>query len=216
MIHIERFMVNMIQENCYIVNDETKEAVIIDDGAYYPEENKAIENYIRKNDLKPVLLLNTHAHFDHILGNHAIYETFGLKARFSSKDSYLYDSISEQMNSIMGCNLSKAQDAPAGDFIKEGDILTFGNNRKIEVISTPGHTPGGLCFYMEEEKLLFSGDSLFQGSIGRTDFPGGSEKDLIQSLKEKIITLPDDVQVLTGHGPATTIDAEKYQNIYLR
>lgn len=216
MLHIERFEVNMIQENCYIIHDESNEAVIIDDGAHYKEEQDAIENYIKNNHLKPVLLLNTHTHFDHIMGNKALYDTFGLKARFSSADSYLYDSISEQMKEIMGCSLHNVSDAPAGDFIKEGDELVFGNNIKIVVISTPGHTPGGLCFYLPEEKVLFSGDSLFQGSIGRTDFPGGNEYDLINSLKEKVLTLPGDVTVLPGHGPSTTIEAENYQNIYFR
>jgi len=206
----------MIHENCYIMHDESSEAVIIDDGAYYPKEKAAIENYIKANKLKPVLLLNTHAHFDHIMGNKAIYDTFGLKARFSSKDSYLYDSITFQMQSIMGCCLRDIEDAPAGDFVKEGDEIIFGLNHRISVIATPGHTPGGICFYLPDDKVLFSGDSLFQGSIGRTDFPKGNEKLLIDSLKKKILTLPKDVQVLSGHGPATSIEAEHRQNIYLR
>lgn len=214
MLHIQKFVVNMIQENCYVVNDETREAVIVDDGAYYPEEKLAIENYIKENGLKPVLLIDTHAHFDHIMGNKALFDRFGLKARFSRADAELYDGLEKQTQLIMGMPLEGLERAPAGSFIKEGDRLTFGSHA-FTVIATPGHTQGGLCFYCKEENLLFSGDSLFRGSIGRTDLPGGDGKSLISALKNKILTLPDETKVLTGHGPATDIGTEKMINPYL-
>lgn len=214
MLHIQKFVVNMIQENCYVVNDETREAVIVDDGAYYPEEKLAIEKYINENGLKPVLLIDTHAHFDHIMGNKALFDRFGLKARFSSADAELYDAVDTQIEQIMGMHLENVEVGPSGDFIREGDVLTFGSHA-LSVISTPGHTRGGLCFYCKEENVLFSGDSLFRGSIGRTDLPGGDGKALISALNNKILTLPDETQVLTGHGPATDVRTEKTINPYL-
>ena len=214
MLHIEKFTVNMIQENCYIVNDETLDAVIIDDGAFYPEEKQAIEQYIEQNHLRPVHLLNTHAHFDHVLGNRAIYDKYGLLTELHEADAYLLDSLHTQVREMMGWEMEEVQ-IPAGKFLTEQDEITFGSH-KLRVIATPGHTPGGICFYCEQEQVLFSGDSLFQYSIGRTDFPGGNLMSLISSLKQKVLTLPDDTQVLSGHGPATTVGQEKSANLYLR
>lgn len=214
MLHIQKFVVNMIQENCYILNDETKEAVIIDDGAYYPEERKAIEQYILDHQLKPVHLLDTHAHFDHIMGNEALFKKFGLKAELHSNDAYLYSTISLQAQSLLANKLD-IHEAPVGNFIKQDDIISFGNH-SLKVIETPGHTPGGVCFYCESEKLLFSGDSLFQQSIGRTDLPGGDGVKLLSSLKNNILVLPEDTKVFPGHGPSTTIKEEKEMNIYFK
>jgi len=204
----------MIQENCYVLNDETNEAVIIDDGAYYPEEKKAIEQYIQDHKLKPVHLLDTHAHFDHIMGNEELFLKFGLKAEFHKKDAYLYDTASLQAQSIISSKLN-VHDVPAGAFIKNNDEIIFGNLR-LKVIETPGHTPGGVCFYCESEKVLFSGDSLFKQSIGRTDLPGGDGVKLLESLKNNILTLPDETKVFPGHGPSTTIQEEKELNIYFK
>ncbi|MFA6820001.1 MAG: MBL fold metallo-hydrolase [Bacteroidaceae bacterium] len=214
MLHIQKFVVNMIQENCYILNDETNEAVIIDDGAYYPEEKKAIEQYILNNNLKPVHLLDTHAHFDHIMGNEDLFQKFDLKAEFHENDAYLYDTISLQIQSLLSNKLN-VHKVPAGPFIKSNDLISFGNIQ-LRVIETPGHTPGGVCFYCESEKVLFSGDSLFKQSIGRTDLPGGDGVKLLESLKRNILTLPDETKVFPGHGPSTTIKDEKERNIYFK
>ena len=208
------FSVNPIQENCYILSDETHEAVVIDDGAFYPEEVQSIEDYIVSNQLEPKHLLCTHTHFDHIWGSGKLYDKFGLKAEFCAEDAYLFDSVEEQMRQI--CHYAMPMySAPAGNFIREGDIVKFGSH-SLSVIATPGHTRGGVCFYCAEEKSLFSGDSLFQQSVGRTDFEGGNLDDLINSLRNKILILPDDVKVFPGHGPATEIGYEKTHNIYFR
>ena len=214
MLNIETFTVNMIQENCYVLSDETSEAVIIDDGAYYPEEKQTIEEYIDSNHLKPVHLLNTHAHFDHTFGNRSIYERYGLKAELHQADAELYRMLPLQAQSIIGVRLN-VESTPIERFLKEGDVVTFGHHA-LRVIETPGHTPGGVCFYCEEEKVIFSGDSLFWQSIGRTDFPGSDETALIESLKKKVLTLPEDTVVLSGHGPSTTVGNEKRKNIYFR
>ena len=214
MLHIETFVVNMIQENCYVLHDETHEAVIIDDGAYYQEEKKSIEDYIENNHLKLVHMLNTNAHLDHEFGNRAIYDRYGLEAEFHQADSDLYKMLSLQAQSIMGVKLD-IETTPVSRYLKEGDKVAFGNHT-LNIIETPGHTPGGICFYCEDEKVLFSGDSLFWQSIGRTDFPESDGVALIKSLKEKVLTLPEDTSVLTGHGPSTTIGEEKRKNIYFR
>ena len=180
----------MIQENCYILNDETNEAVIIDDGAYYPEEKKAIEDYFTANKLHPVRLIDTHAHFDHILGNESLYQKYGLKAEFHSNDAYLYDMAGQQTKNLLGSSI-RVNPVPFGPFLKGGDEIAFGKH-KLKVIETPGHSPGGVCYYCEAEKVLFSGDSLFQQSIGRTDLAGGDSDQLITSLKARILVLPEE------------------------
>ena len=177
MIDIARFIVNPIQENCYVVSDTTREAVIIDNGAFYPEEVDAVIGYIEKNKLKPVCQLATHAHFDHIMGSGSIYDKFGLSLRFSPDDAKLYGDIVQQTEMFLGMRPPR-QPAPPGLPLRHGDSVSFGTH-SISVIATPGHSPGGLCFYLEDEQTLFSGDSLFHHSIGRTDLPDGSSRDLI-------------------------------------
>lgn len=214
MLNIKVFTVNMVQENCYILSDETKDAVIIDDGAYFPEEEMAIEQYILSEGLTPKHLILTHAHFDHIMGSGKVFEKYCLKAEMSNKDAYLYDMASLQAQSIIGRKLD-FQTAPVGNFLKDSDKVEFGSH-SLSVIETPGHTLGGVCFYCEAEKILFSGDSLFQQSIGRTDLKGGNMEMLIKSLKEKVLTLPEETKVYPGHGSSTQIGYEKENNIYFK
>ena len=225
MLKIKCFLVNMVEENCYVVSDETKEAVIIDDGACIRGEHEAIDNYISREGLTLKHVLNTHAHFDHTMGNAHLYERYGLKPEISHGDAELYTNLSLQVQSILGRKL-KVETAPLGTMLKEGDIITFGNYR-LRVIETPGHTPGGICFYCRpiaekradshatEAGVLFSGDSLFEQSIGRTDFPGGSAFDLIHNLRNKIMSLPDNTIVYPGHGNKTTIGQERRYNPFV-
>lgn len=213
MLSIQRFIVNMIQENCYIVNDETNEGVIIDCGAFYLEEKEAIRQYIEDKQLKIKHLLNTHLHFDHVLGDEYLFNTFGLEPEASDRDLPLYEHIDEQLNDFLGLQDYAIHLPPLKRCLDEGDTISFGTHT-FQVIATPGHTPGGLEFYCKEEKVLFSGDSLFRHSIGRTDFPGGNYNALITSLKDKVLTLPDDVKVLPGHSLSTTIGIERKSNPY--
>ena len=213
MLNIQRFVVNMIQENCYILWDDTKECAIIDCGAFYPEEKEAIKIFIKEKELHPSLLLNTHLHFDHIFGNPFLYETYGLETQASEKDLPLYQSFPEQLKDFIGLTEYATSMPPIKKFIDDKDTVSFGTHM-LQVIATPGNTPGGLDFYCAEENVLFSGDSLFRHSIGRMDFPGGDYSNLVTSLKEKILTLPDDVKILTGHGLSTTIRSEKKENPY--
>ena len=210
---IKSFPVNPLSENCYVVSDDTREAVIIDCGAYYDDEKAMIAKYIRDNDLKPVAHLLTHAHFDHFWGADYIAELYGLPPRCPQPDRPLYDDVDEQVRSILHHSI-RCANPPAGEDITPESVIPFGSHR-LTVIPCPGHTPGGVCYYCEEEKVLFSGDSLFQNSIGRTDFPGGNLWTLIDALKALIKTLPPDTTIYPGHGPKTTIDAEHHHNPYL-
>ena len=210
---IKSFPVNPLSENCYVVSDDTREAVIIDCGAYYDDEKAMIAKYIRDNDLKPVAHLLTHAHFDHFWGADYIAELYGLPPRCPQPDRPLYDDVDEQVRSILHYSI-RCANPPAGEDITPESVIPFGSHR-LTVIPCPGHTPGGVCYYCEEEKVLFSGDSLFQNSIGRTDFPGGNLWTLIDALKALIKTLPPDTTVYPGHGLKTTIDAEHRHNPYL-
>ncbi len=212
-MNIKSFPVNPLSENCYVVSDETREAVIIDCGAYYDDEKAMIAKYIRDNDLKPVAHLLTHAHFDHFWGADYIAELYGLPPRCPQPDRPLYDDVDEQVRSILHHSI-RCANPPAGEDITPESVIPFGSHR-LTVIPCPGHTPGGVCYYCEEEKVLFSGDSLFQLSIGRTDFPGGDLWTLIDALKTLIKTLPPDTVVYPGHGLKTTIDAERHHNPYL-
>lgn len=212
-MNIKSFPVNPLSENCYVVSDETREAVIIDCGAYYDDEKAMIAKYIRDNDLKPVAHLLTHAHFDHFWGADYIAELYGLPPRCPQPDRPLYDDVDGQVRSILHHSI-RCANPPAGEDITPESVIPFGSHR-LTVIPCPGHTPGGVCYYCEEEKVLFSGDSLFQLSIGRTDFPGGNHWDLINALKSLIKALPGDTTVYPGHGPKTTIAAEHRNNPYL-
>lgn len=212
MINIQRFVCNMLQENCYVVNDETRECVIIDCGAYYPEERQAIVQYIRDNQLVPKHLLGTHGHLDHHFGDDTIYKAFGLKPEVHVGDQSLMSCLAEQAASMFGLQLEN--DMPSVEHYISGDeIIPFGNHQ-FKVIETPGHSRGGVFFYCEEEGVAFSGDTLFHNSIGRTDFSGGSMFMIIQSLRH-ICQLPDTTVILPGHGEQTTIGQELATNPYL-
>ena len=195
----------MLQENCYVVSDETKECVIIDCGAFYPEERTAVVNYIKDNQLKPVHLLCTHGHLDHNFGNNTIYEAFGLKPEVSASDESLMKHFKEQAATFYQMELDY-DFPPIGHFFDDEEIIHFGSH-EFEIILTPGHTKGSVTFYC-------TGDTLFRGSIGRTDFKGGSMFQIINSLRF-LAQLPDDVKVLPGHGETTSIGEELAHNPYM-
>ncbi len=212
MLHIERFQCNMLQENCYVVSDETQECVIIDCGAFYPEERKAIVNYIKENHLTPKHLIVTHGHLDHNFGNDTIYKEFGLKPEVAAEDENLMKHLKQQAETFYQLNLDY-DFPPIGKFFEEGEMIQFGNH-ELEIIHTPGHSRGSVTFYCKEEKVAFTGDTLFHNSIGRTDFTGGSMFQIINSLRY-LSQLPDDTKVLPGHGDYTSIGEELAHNPYM-
>lgn len=212
MIQIKSFICNPYQENTYLLFDESKECVIIDPGMYTGQEQNAVLNFISEEKLKPVLLLNTHCHIDHVLGNKFIYDTFGLKPQLHKGELpvlFAVPGYAPQMG-------IRYEVSPIPEvFLEENGTINFGNS-SLELIFAPGHSPAHLCFYSKADKFLIGGDVLFYGSIGRTDLPGGNFDTLIKSIKEKVLVLPDDVTVYPGHGGDTTIGFEKRNNYYLK
>lgn len=214
MIKVQRFVCNMFQENTYVVSDESGEAVIIDCGAYYDAERRALMQYIDKEQLRPTHLLATHAHIDHNIGNDLIFSLYGLKPELSHADERLMGMLDMQANVLCGITLDREL-PPVGRYLSEADTITFGSHT-LSLIATPGHSPGGVFYYCEAEGVTFSGDTLFQHSVGRTDFWGGNQEQLMESLARITKLLPHSTTVYPGHGPATTIGEEIKHNPYLR
>lgn len=210
---IKAFQVNPIGVNCYVVSDATHEECIIDPGCMNDSEWNDIHEYIETNHLQPRHLLCTHLHFDHILGCGYPYRDYGLELEASIRDKALYDNLDSCL-ARFGLPPHSTPTLPPLTPISETDVITFGTHQ-FTVIETPGHSQGGLCYYCKEEDLLFSGDTLFQGSIGRSDFPESSYADLIHSITDKLLLLPDTTNVLCGHGGYTTIKYERHYNPFL-
>ncbi|MBC7862654.1 MAG: MBL fold metallo-hydrolase [Bacteroidia bacterium] len=208
---IEKFTFGPFQENTYVLYDDTKECVIVDPGCYSATEQIEMADFILKNGLKAVLLLNTHCHIDHVNGNLFVFEKFGLKPIIHRLDLPVLAS-QEQASMMYGLPFEKSPEPEK--FIEEGDKIKFGKT-VLDVLFTPGHCPGHVTFYHKESGTIVSGDVLFYNSIGRTDLPGGDHATLIRSVKTKLFPLGDDVKVYCGHGPETTIGFERRTNPFL-
>lgn len=214
MISIKTFAFNLLQENTYVVSDDTLECIIIDCGAYYDDERKAITDYIDSQGLKPVHLLATHGHWDHNLGIDTIYQNYGLQVEAAKEDEFIITDIPRNFQSIIGAPLRREY-PPVGRYFTPDEIIRFGNH-SLQVLMTPGHSPGSVVFYCAEEHTAFTGDTLFRMSVGRTDFEGGSYTDLMTSLANVLAKLPSNTVILPGHGPQSTIDYELHYNPYLQ
>jgi len=209
---IKTFTFNPIQENTYLVYDETNEAVVIDAGCISDIEKRALKNYIEDNGLTLKRVLNTHLHFDHQFGNKFLYTTFGIMPEAGKEDEYLLENVIAQTRSFGMAVEEEAQ--PLGGYITDNQEIKFGNTT-FKAFHVPGHSPGSMAFYDEKEGVLFAGDVLFRASIGRTDLPKGDYATLINSITNKLLPLPDSTVVYSGHGPATTIGFEKKNNPFL-
>lgn len=206
------FTFNPIQENTYLLWDEaTLEAAIVDTGCWNRQEEQLLEGSIKAHGLKLKYALQTHAHFDHTFGLPFIHRTYGLKPVFHINEAEAYKQM-PQMAAQFGLNIGGGM-PPIGMLLNDGNELKLGQT-VIRLIHTPGHTTGSSSFYVPSDGLLLCGDTLFQGSIGRTDLPGGSFDAEIDSIKNKLLRLPDETTVLCGHGPTTTIGYEKQNNYY--
>ncbi len=212
-MQIQVFTFNQFFENTIIVFDKTKECVIIDPGCYTISEKDTLQKYISINNLVPVKLINTHCHIDHILGNNFIAKTYDLELETNANDMELIKS-SNEIAQLYGFTDYEMSPLPK-KFLNEGDTLEFGNSQ-FKILFTPGHAPGHISLYSEKDGLLISGDVLFNNSIGRTDLPGGNYDLLIESIKNKILTLNDNTIVYCGHGPSTTIGNERLNNPFLK
>lgn len=200
---------NPWQENTIVLYDETGEAVVIDCGCLGDDDENRLKKFMADNQLHPVALLNTHLHPDHMFGNNFMKDTYGLETQASEDDAFLLDRAVEYA-AMLGIR-GTVPPPPAGKYLKDGDVVKFGNSQ-LKVIAVAGHSPGGLCFYSEPDKLLIAGDVLFAGSVGRSDLPGGDGDRLIKDIKNKLFVLPDDVIVVPGHGPNTRIGDERRHN----
>ena len=212
MIQIKTFYFNDLRECTYVLWDETGECVIIDPGCHSDSEKDRLMKFIDNENLKPVKLLNTHGHFDHIMGNAFVSAQWGLKTYIHIEDKpHLERAV--KYSEMFGYTVEQ----PPLDTIdlNEGDLISFGNSH-LAVMETPGHTRGGVSFYNDQDKIVITGDALFAGSIGRTDLPGGDYDQLMSSLLEKLVKLGDDYKVYPGHGPMTTIGQELASNPFLR
>ena len=211
MLNIKVFVFNEIQENTVVLFDETKECVIIDAGCNSEIEQLQLSNYIVENGLKPVMLLNTHGHFDHVMGNAYLARKYSLSPMMHRGD---LNKVENAVTYVSAFGLQMENPPTPKTFLEDGQVLNFGNT-EFKVIHTPGHSEGGVCFYFEKENLLVAGDTLFRGSIGRTDLPGGDYDELMQSIHNKLLTLPGETRVICGHGPGTTIGQEAMSNPFL-
>ncbi len=212
MIHVASFAFNPFQENTYVLYDETKECIIIDPGCYTANEQKRLEAFIAKEELKPVRLINTHCHLDHICGNAFVSQKYGLDLEAHEGEQVVLDA-SVDHGKMYGFVFEPSPNIM--HTIQEGDEIKFGNST-LKTLFTPGHSPASISFYSEQDNFVIAGDVLFFMSIGRTDLPGGNHDLLLQSIREKLFTLPDETIVYNGHGQKTQIAFEKLNNPFFK
>ncbi|MDF2519149.1 MAG: fold hydrolase [Sphingobacterium sp.] len=212
MLTIRTFTFNPYQENTYLLYNEQGNALIIDPGMYGEKEQTEFLTFVDLHNLTPKLLLNTHCHIDHVLGNYFIHEKFGLLPQFHEGELSTLVAV-QNYAPQMGFRYDIS---PIGEvFLKDGDKIQIDND-ELEVILAPGHSPAHICFYSTAQKFLIGGDVLFRNSIGRTDLPGGNHQQLLDNIKKRLYTLPDDTLVYPGHGPSTTIGFEKNSNPFIQ
>ena len=211
MITIKTFIFNDIRVNTYLLYDETKECIIIDAGCYTDSEKKELSEFINREGLKLIRQYATHCHIDHIIGNNFIHDIFNVDLEIH-QEAEIFLKHADSYAEMLGFKIEKIINPVK--YLNEGDIIRFGNSQ-LEVLYTPGHAGGSICFYNKEQKFIITGDVLFQGSIGRTDLPTGNFQMLVNNIKTKLLTLDEDTIVYPGHGPTTRIGFEKKNNPFL-
>jgi len=212
MLKLESFVFNPFAENTYVVYDDNNECIIIDPGCSTTGEENALFGFIDSHRLKPLMVINTHGHIDHILGNAAVKGRYGIPV-LAHPDVNADFMRSKQQSQFFGLPFDGECELPDRN-LKDGEIIKLGEST-LEVICTPGHAEGSISLYAEIEGWVFTGDALFCRSIGRTDFPGGNFETLRTSIKERLFHLPDDTTVFSGHGESTTIFDEQRYNMFL-
>lgn len=213
MLKIKQFVFNMFGVNTYLITDkETGDTAVIDPGMIDAAEKREFDDYVSANNLKITQIINTHLHLDHCFGDNYVRDKYGVKVAANINDQPLGDDIPAQMARFGG--RIKADPVKIDVALKDGDIIKIGDS-ELRVITTPGHSPGGISLYSAEGGFLISGDTLFRFGVGRTDLPGGDHNTLIKSIREKLMTLPDDTKVLPGHDRFSTIADERRHNPYI-
>ncbi len=211
MLYVKVFIFNPVQENTYLLYNENKACIIIDPGCYYEDERDAITAFIRTQQLKPALLLNTHCHLDHVFGNKFIHDEYGLVLHIHPDEKALLDFAPA---SGLMWNLPFDNYQGPIEYLKVGEFVKLGEDF-LEILFTPGHSPGSVSFSYNKQKLVIAGDVLFRESIGRTDLPGGDFELLANSIRKQLYVLPDETIIFPGHGPQTTIGHEKKNNPFV-
>ncbi len=212
MLQIQSFTFNPFQENTYLIINEQKLCWIVDPGMYDINETNRFFSYLSDNGLKPQSIINTHTHIDHIFGVSDVMKKYDIPFGINEKDSPV---LNAAVASAMMFGLAFSNTPKPGFYIADNEVMKLGDDT-IEVRFTPGHSPGSVSFYHAEGNWVIGGDVLFQGSIGRTDLPGGNFETLISSIKTQLLTLPEETVVYSGHGPATTVGDEKMYNPFLK
>ncbi|MGB3005093.1 MAG: MBL fold metallo-hydrolase [Chitinophagaceae bacterium] len=220
MLSVKSFTFSPVQENTYILYNAKGQCCIIDPGCYFQKERDELKTAIEKTGLTPVLLLNTHCHLDHVFGNKFVHDTWGLPLHIHEKEKQVLD-FAPQSGMMYQLPFNN-YDGPLV-YLKEGTNLTLpfsideeGKGDELEIRFTPGHSPGSVSFYHKAGGFIIGGDVLFNGSVGRTDLPGGNFDTLAISIHTQIFTLPDETKVYSGHGPVTTVGFEKRNNPFVR
>lgn len=211
MITIKSFCFNPFYENTYVLFDETKQCIIVDPGCFEKREEETLEQFVSSSRLTPEMLVNTHAHIDHVLGNNFVFKTYNLKPVLHRNEIKILEAAP-----VIGAEWGiPVHPSPSPEkFLEEGDTVPFGNS-SLKILFAPGHSPGSICLYSKEQSFIVSGDVLFRESIGRTDLPLGDHETLLQSIREKLFSLPDETIVYSGHGPETSIGYEKQFNPFV-
>ena len=212
MLKVKKFTFNPFSENTYVVTDVLNNSVIIDPGCYYKAEQNELDNYILKNNLKLKSILHTHSHLDHMFGTAYLADKYNLDLWICKEDLVTYQSF-EKVCEVYGIPITFSPN-PTPKFFDLKQLIHI-DGIKFEILFVPGHSPGHVAFYNQENNFLINGDCLFENSIGRTDLPGGNHQQLLDSIKNEIFQLPDDTLVYCGHGNDTTIKAEKSSNPFL-
>lgn len=216
-MHFKQFVFNPFGVNCFVLSNNAGDAILIDPSVSNASERAALADYIKNAGLKVRRVLNTHLHLDHVLGNAFVERTFGIKAEAHEEDNFLLD-LQEEQSQMFGLPVEEIA-PPLGNFLAEGDVVEI-PGIKLHVIHVAGHSPGGIAFYCENANeevpdgaktvpVLFPGDILFAGSMGRADLFGGDEDALVSGIRSKLLTLPSETVVFPGHGPTTTIEDER-------
>lgn len=215
MFHYRKFIVNPIEENCYIIWDDiSHEGAIVDCGCWTRSEQNQIDNFLRQEGIVLKYSLQTHMHFDHCLGLGFVNQKYGLTPLCHAADIPVYEGAPDMVQKWFRIDISSTL-PQAKPEISETTTLLLGTVQ-IQVLHTPGHTPGGVSYYIPEGRIVLTGDTLFRMGIGRTDLPGGNYQQELDSIAQKIFTLPADTKVLPGHGPESTVGEEAYMNPYLQ
>ncbi|MDC0579950.1 MBL fold metallo-hydrolase [Bacteroidia bacterium] len=212
MTHIHQLTFGPFAENTYILSDDYSNAIIIDPGMYYPQENIKFFEYLNSHGLNPIRLILTHAHLDHVFGVNWVYQNYNVVPELHADDLMIYNSA---------VSVAQQYGLPMKPLVKANSTLTHGQSFQFggadfKIFHTPGHSPGSVCFHNEKEGYVIGGDVLFQGSIGRTDLPGGDFDILIRSIDTHLLVLDDSTVVYSGHGPLTTIGQERIANPFLQ